>query len=218
MHALLSPNEHRVFKKLTTPHRIQDLLDHFPENFCQEGTPIQNPRQVLMSKKAHCIEGAVLAAAAFAYHGRPALLLDLQSNDTDFDHVVALFKQNGYWGAISKTNHPVLRWRDPVYKTVRELAMSYFNEYFLPDHGRHYRTKTMVAYSRPFNLAKYPPRKWWAAGDLDWLAEELDASPHQSAVPKANKKYLRKAAEVEVVAMDLAEWPEPKPKKKDRQS
>lgn len=207
--SLLSPAERRILARLTTPIKIQDYLDHFPENFSEIGDPIQNPSQVLANKKAHCIEGAVLAAAALAYHGKEPLLLDLQSTALDYDHVIAPFKQGGYWGAISKTNHPVLRWRDPVYKTVRELAMSYFNEYFWPERGRSYRTKTMVAYSRPFSLRKFHPRRWWAAGDLDWLAEELDQSPHYPALPVRQKKYLRKARPIEIKAMRLEEWPWP---------
>jgi hypothetical protein len=89
----------------------------------------------------------------------PPILLDLQTIDADEDHVVALFKERNLWGAISKTNNPVLRWRDPVYTSVRELAMSYFNEYFLPSNGE----KSLKAYSRPFDLSKYRPEKWVTA-------------------------------------------------------
>ncbi len=144
----------------------------------------------------------MFAATSLAYHGREALLLDLQSTDNDLDHVVALFKENGYWGAISKTNHPVLRYRDPVYKNVRELAMSYFHEYFL-NSGK----KTLRAYSRPFNLKKFKPEEWVVAkGNVDWLAEALDDSPHSPIAPNKNIKLLRKASKFEVKSADVVEW------------
>jgi len=214
----LSPTELATLKKLSTPRKIQSFLDHSPVNFSSIGEPIQNPRQVLQNKRAHCIEAAVLAAASLAYHGRPAVLLDLQASDNDEDHVVALFKESGLWGAISKTNHPILRWRDAVYKDVRELALSYFHEYFLWDtspNGKKVRvsklgTKTLRAYSKPFDLLRYKPEQWWAAGDLDWLAEELDASPHFPLLSKKAIKNLRSASRVEIKAAKLSEWKNPK--------
>ncbi len=210
----LSPTERATLKKLSTPIKIQDFLDHFPENFAPIGDPIQNPSQVLATKKAHCIEGAVLAAAALAYHGKQPLLIDLRSAAYDLDHVIAPFQQNGYWGAISKTNYPVLRWRDPVYKTVRELCMSYFHEYFWPLDDRNGGRKTMLEYSKPFSLTAYHPKKWWSGGDLDWLGERLDTVPHYPALPKGQAPFLRKANKIEIKAAGLMEWPEPRAKKK----
>ena len=147
------------------------------------------------------MEAAVLAAAILQFHGHPPLLMDLQSTNDDYDHVVALFKQNGYWGAISKTGQYVLRWRDPIYRNVRELAMSYFNEYFLPDKGKHFREKTMLTYSKPFNLNRYKVEDWFAAPELDWLANALDKFPHFPCYPKSQKKFLRKAYKIEIQAM-----------------
>ncbi|MSR70933.1 hypothetical protein EXS62_02740 [Candidatus Kaiserbacteria bacterium] len=215
LRALLSPAEHQMFKKLSSPKRIQDFLEALPQNFSSLGESIQNPRQVLRTKKAHCIEGAIMAAAALAYHGKEPLLLDLQSSAYDQDHVVTLFKQNGRWGAISKTNHPVLRWRDPVYKSVRELAMSYFHEYFWPDAGKRLGRKTLRTYSRPFSLCRYDPKRWWAPGeggrgDLDWLAEELDGSPHYPIAGPAQFKYVRNATALEIKAMRLMGWKKPR--------
>lgn len=214
--SFLSPAETAVIKKLSTPNKIQDFLDHFPVNFAPIGEPIQSPRQVLKNKRAHCIEAAILAAASLAYHGREALLLDLQASEDDEDHVVALFKENNLWGAISKTNHPQLRWRDAVYKDVRELAMSYFHEYFLWDAAHNDKkvfknkrgNKTLRNYSKPFDLAKFDPAKWWSAKDLDWLAEKLDESKHFPLVPKPAIKNLRKASSVEIKAAALQEWKE----------
>ncbi|MES2203099.1 MAG: hypothetical protein V4474_02155 [Patescibacteria group bacterium] len=209
LRALLSPTEAQLLSKLRTPVLIQDYLDHFPQNFGpagdlprgKAGPHIKSPRFMLKSKSAHCIEGAIFAASALAYHGRTPWLMDIQSRDYDFDHVVALFKENGLWGAISKTNHSQLRWRDPVYRTVRELAMSYYHEYFWPDAGKRMGEKTMRAYSRPFNLTKYPAGLVWAdPKGLDWLAEALDDSPHSPAVPRVAEKFLRKATKIEIIS------------------
>src|SRR3989344_2230740 len=179
--ALLSPAQRRVLGKLSTPKRVQDFLDTFPIKVQRAGEPlIQSPLNALKTRKLHCMDGAVLAALALGYHGRPPLLLDLRSAAHDYDHVLALFKENNLWGAISKTNHPVLRWRDPVYRDVRELAMSYFHEYFLwQKHGKKLSgKKTMRAYSKPFDLRRYAPARWVTAGAIDWLAEVLDSSHH----------------------------------------
>lgn len=154
------------------------------------------------------MEGALLAAASLAYHGREPLLLDLRSVEHDLDHVVALFKENGLWGAISKTNHPVLRYRDAIYRSVRELSMSYVHEYFLGGEFKRRRgQKTLREYSRPFNLRKYEPARWVVAkGNLDWLAEALDDSPHSPIAPPSAIKKLRKASDFEIRATDAVEW------------
>lgn len=204
--ALFSPVEHAILQKLINPKKVQDFLDSFPINFEVGGETIMSPKRVLRVKTMHCIEGALLAAASLAYHGREPLLLDLQTNVHDDDHVVALFKDCGLWGAISKTNHTTLKWRDPVYKTVRELAMSYFHEYFL-EKG----TKNLRAYSRPFNLKRYPAKKWIAGDDdLDWLAIDLDDSPHFPIAPQAALRAARTASKIERASLDLVEWKYPR--------
>ncbi len=203
LRALLSPGERRVFQKLSTPQKIQDLLDHFPANVLtsREHT-MRSPRMVLKKKKAHCVEGAMLAAAALAYHGRPPLLMYLESSNDDYDHVVALFKEDGRWGAISKTNYPVLRWRDPVYKNFHELAMSFFHEYVL-DNGK----KTMRAYSAPFNVRSYDPASWITAqGNVDWLPEALGATRHFPVAPPKRMRALRRASPIETSSTAVREW------------
>ena len=161
-----------------------------------------SPRRCLRAKIAHCFEGALLAAAALAYHGQKPLLLDFRTIRADEDHVVALFRQNDYWGAISKTNHAILRYREPVYKTVRELAMSFFHEYLMGD-GR----KSLRAYSVPFNLSKFAPQRWITAEEeLFWLVDRLDASKHFPIVPQKNLRNLRGAYKIELRAMKLIEW------------
>jgi len=147
------------------------------------------------------MEGALFAAAALWYNGEPPLLLNLRTTDDDCGHVVALFKRDGRWGAVSKTNHAVLRYRDPVYKSIRELAMSYFNEYFL-DSGK----KTMRSYSKPFNLTKYGGDWPISKKNLWKIFDDFMASPHVSVVDKKLIRRLRPADQIEIKAGKLTEW------------
>lgn len=154
----------------------------------------------------------MFAAAALAYHGKPAWLLDIQALPSDSDHVVTLFKERGLWGAISKTNHAILRWRDPIYRSVRELAMSYAHEYCLPG-GK----KSMLTYSKPFSLTRYAPQRWVIAEeDVDWLLVALDASPHLPIAPKAALRRRRRMSKTELLAQEVLEWPDPRKKKAKR--
>jgi hypothetical protein len=169
-----------------------------------------SPRRVLEARMAHCAEGAVFAAAALAYHGRPPLLMDIRALPSDQDHIVTLFRERGLWGAISKTNHAILRWRDPIYRSVRELAMSYAHEYCLPG-GK----KSMLSYSKPFSLARYTPKDWVIAPeDLDQLLVDLDTSPHLPVAPPQVLRRRRRASRVEMLSQDVVEWPDPRKKKK----
>ena len=133
----LTKEEFAALKKLSTPIKIQNFLDALPMNFEKDGDTHRSPRAVLRAGKAHCIEGAMLAAAALWIQGEPPLILNLSARmgKGDVDHVIALYKRGGAWGAVSKTNHAVLRFRDPIYRTLRELAASYFNEWFLLPSG-----------------------------------------------------------------------------------
>ncbi len=195
----LTIDEQRLFKKLKSPALIQDFLNSIPYNFEKSGETCKSPRTVLSTKSAHCLEGAYLAAAVLWYHGHKPLLLDLRSTKNDLDHVVAIYKKDGYWGAISKTNHAVLRYREPIYKTIRELALSYFHEYFLDD-----GTKTMRDYSIPFNIQKFG-KSWITSEDDLWeIGAALDDSPHTKILPSTLKK-LRKADKIEIVAGRLVE-------------
>jgi hypothetical protein len=173
-----------------------------------------SPRRVLLERKAHCTEGALFAAACLAFHGKPVFLMDLRALPADQDHVVALFRAGRLWGAISKTNHPVLRWRDPIYRSPRELAMSYANEYFLGG-GR----MSLLAYSRPFRITRYAPRRWViAADDLDWLVLALDNSRHLPLAPRRALANRRPATATERRASDIADWPEPRQRRRRKKS
>lgn len=161
-----------------------------------------SPVRVLREKKAHCLEGAMLAAVALLVHGEPPLLFDLKTTTGD-DHVVALYRRNGYWGAISKTNHATLRFRDPIYKTLRELALSYFHEYFDNDTGK----KILYTYSaKPFDLQRYGKGWLTAEEELFYIADAIDAAPHRSLIPKKNVRLIRKADTMEMRAGKLVEW------------
>ena len=91
-------------------------MDAVPANFTVDADTMMSPRRVLRENRAHCMEGALLAACVFALQGRRPLLLDLVSAKGDDDHVIALFQEHGRWGAVTKTNHAVLRYREPVYR------------------------------------------------------------------------------------------------------
>lgn len=151
--------------------------------------------------KAHCFEGALFAAACLQYHGQKPLLMDLRVTTDDQDHVLALFRDGKYWGAISKTNHNILRYRDPVYASVRELALSYFNEYFL-ENGK----KTLRAYSDPFDLSMWPGDWVRSQENLVDLVNALDDSPHHEIVSKEMVRKLRKAEPIERRALQFVEW------------
>lgn len=182
---------------------MQDFLDSIPMNWEKKGDTHYSPRTVLRERRAHCIEGALLAAAAFWVHGQEPLLMDLSARFPDEDHVVALYKRNGYWGMVSKTNHPTIRFRDPVYRTLRELVLSYFHEWFMNTNGK----KTLESYSKPLRLKRFGTSWITAEEDLWYLDDVLNALPHYDLVPKKNAKFIRKADAMELKAGRLVEWP-----------
>ncbi len=194
--------EFKIFKKLTSPAKIQDFLETLPINFKDT---FRSPKEALRHGKIQCLEGATLAAAIFWYHGRPPLLLDLETTLKDESHVVALFKENGCWGAVSKTNHAVLRYRDPIYKTIRELALSYFNEYFL-DSG----VKTLRSYStKPFDLTEFDDDWLTATHEIWGVEEELVRAPHTKILGDLPARKLRPADPLEIRAGKITEWKKP---------
>jgi len=199
----LSKSELAIFNKLNTPIKIQDFLDLLPINFETTGFTYLSPRRVWRERKAHCLEGALLAAAVLWFHGEEPLLLDLKTTDEDQDHVIALYQRHGYWGAISKTNHASLRFRDPIYRNIHELVLSYFHEYFTNETGE----KTLRSYSRPFNLKKFGEVWITTEENLDEIAGALDQSRHFPIIPQANKKFIRPASQLERQAGGLMDWP-----------
>ena len=201
----LAVKEIGIFKRLNTPQKIEDFLETLPINFEKNGATLKSPRRVLIEKNAHCFEGALFATAVLWFHKMPPVILDLKAAKPDYHHVVALFKKNGLWGAISKTNHAVLRFRDPVYKNPRELAMSYFHEYFL-DNGN----KTLRSYA-VFDLRKIK-RNWIAdEKDLWYIDHALEKIKHLPIVPKKMSSLLRRADPIERKAGKLTVWKNTKP-------
>lgn len=198
-----STAEIKIFKKLDTPAKVQDFVNNLKFNFEQQGETCMSPRRTLKARKAHCMEGAMLAAAILEFHGQKPLVLDLKSiKPGDDDHVVALFRQFGCWGAISKTNHGVLRYREPIYKTISELSISYFHEYFLKD-GR----KTLREYSNPLNLNYFNDFGWRTSEqDLFEIPSRIDKIRHFKILSAVQIKNLRKADPIEIKAGELVEW------------
>jgi hypothetical protein len=198
----LAQGELKVLRRLGTPRKVQDYLDTLVQNHEPEGDTCLSPRRVIREKRAHCIEGAMLAALAFRLQGQKPLILDLESARHDFDHVVALFKQHGCWGAVSKTNHGVLRYREPVYRTIRELVLSYFHEYF-DKKG----FKTLRRYSGPVDLSRFDKRGWMTNEKDNWfVAQHLVEVPHRELLSKSQIARLRRADPIEIKMGEIVEW------------
>ncbi len=206
----LTREEVALFRRLKTPCDIQDFLDTLRINFEERGDTHRSPRQVLKTGEAHCIEAAVLSATALWLHGQDPLLLDLVAKRGDYGHVVALYKVNGYWGALSKSNHATIRFRDPVYKTVRELALSYYHEWFPEKTGK----RTLLSYSTPLNLKRFGLGWVTSKEDLWWLDDKLDAVTHSFIAPIQNLKMSRRADHMEIKAGSLLEHTPRKPHRK----
>lgn len=202
----LTPGEFAVLKRLDTPQKIQAFIHRLKQNFETGGETCLTVREVLRERRAHCIEGAMLAAAALWVHGEPPLLLDMRA-ESDFDHVITLFKRNGRWGAISKTNGIGLRWRDPVYRTLRELAMSYFHEYY----NRH-NHKTLREYSLPFDLRRLDTAVWAAGTGGAWVVcDELDGLRHFKLVNGRELKGVVRRDPFERRVARLSQYRSPRP-------
>ncbi len=165
-----TPAELRALKSLKSPAGIQRFLDEVPYHLAATSW---SPRLVLREQTAHCLEGAIFAAAALRVLGRPPLLWDLEA-DADTDHVLAIYRERGHWGAIAASNYSGCRGREPVYRSLRELAMSYFDTYFNLRGARSLRR-----YSRPVDLSRFDERGWMTAeGSVWFIAEHLCDIPH----------------------------------------
>lgn len=196
----LTAEEAAIFRRLTAPEKIQDFITAMPSNAEEGGDTCYSVRTALARNCCHCIEGAFIAACALMLNGEPALVMDFQAEGDD-DHVLALFKRNRHWGAISKSNSIGLRWRDPIYASPRELAMSYFHEYVLKE------KKTLRRVSRPFNIGAYDPAFWVTAAEHCWdMAGEIDDAPHFALIGKAQARSLRPRETFEIHADTIKEF------------
>ena len=178
----LTPGEVRTLRALKNPNGIQRFLDSLPYNHAHS---FWSPRRVLRERKAHCLEGAILAAAALRALGYPPLVFDLEA-EQDTDHVVAVYRVGGHWGAIAKSNFAGCRDRAPVYRSLRELALSYFHIYFNLRGER-----TLRRYSRPVNLTRFDRQNWTTAeGGIEFVAEHLCDIPHRPLLPRKLLKNI----------------------------
>jgi hypothetical protein len=179
-----TPVELRKLRSLKTPHGIQRFLDDMPYHLADTAW---SPRHVLQENTSHCFEGATLAAAALRAIGYPPLVIDLEA-EHDTDHVVAVYRINGHWGAIAKSNYTGCRYREPVYRTLRELALSYFDVYFNLRRERSLRT-----FSRPVNLTRFDARDWMTTNEHLWfIAEYLFTIRHHSLLRPGMAKRLHR--------------------------
>jgi hypothetical protein len=176
----LAPRELRRLRALRAPVLIQRLIDSLPYH---HGNTAWSPRRVLREGTAHCLEGAILAAAALRVNGFAPLLWDLEAV-RDVDHVLAVYRLDGHWGAIGKSNYAGLRFREPVYRSLRELAMSYFDQYYNLRGER-----TLRAYSRPVNLRRFDCLHWMTSEEDVWFIPEHLC--HVAHVPLLTAKQER---------------------------
>ena len=163
---LFTPAERAVFRRLSSPEKIQRYLDDLQYDKEPRGPRCRSPRMVMRDRTAHCMSGALMGAAALHMLGHAPLLLDLEAVRDD-DHVLAIFRQRGHWGAVAKSNYSGLRFREPVYRTLRELAMSYFEHYY-----NLRREKTLRNYSRPVNLRRFDRISWMTSAEDVWAIPE----------------------------------------------
>lgn len=201
----LTRGEFAKLRRLDTPQKIQAFLNAVPINHELDGETILSVREVLRQRRAHCIEGALLAACALWIHGERPLVMHLDCDPCDYPHVLALFRRSGSWGALSKTNGAQLRYRDPIYSSLRELAMSYFHEYF-DKRGR----KTLRSFSVAFDLSRIDPGLW-VTNDRACVEAHarLEGLRHYPLITRRQERLLTKRDPFERRAARLVEYPRP---------
>jgi hypothetical protein len=159
--------KYEILRSLTTPPKIQAFLDAMPYS---DEDRYRCPATVLRDRKAHCFDGAVFAAAMLRRLGHPARIVDMLPTARDDDHMLAPFQVDGYWGALAKSNFSGLRYREPIFRSLRELVLSYFEDYFNAA-----GEKTLRAYTVPLNLARFDPQRWQERDEtMDTIADALD--------------------------------------------
>jgi hypothetical protein len=200
--------EIKFLKTLNNPDKIQAFLDSIDYNPNYE---CRSPRWVMKKRSAHCFEGALFAAAALQFIGYKPLIVDMLAVNDD-DHVIAVFKDDGHWGAVAKSNFTSLRFREPVYRSLRELVMSYFDFFF-----NIYGVKSLRSYSLPFDLTMYEPLNWATTDeDLEYIGDKIESLHHFPLVTKKMIRQLSKASDTMMKAGMLGSKPEGlfKPNKK----
>src|SRR5258707_7421351 len=179
-----TPKELRKLRSLKDPHGVQKFLDAMPYHLADTSW---SPRRVLQENTSHCFEGAMLAAAALRANGYPPLVMDLEA-ERDTDHVVAIYRIKGHWGAVAKSNYTGCRYREPVYRTLRELALSYFDVYFNLRGERTLRT-----FSRPVDMRRFDHLDWMTTEKPVWfVAEYLLTISHTRLISRAQSRRLHR--------------------------
>ena len=202
----LTLREYALLRRLDEPRKIQAFLNSIPCNHEIGGETVLSVREVLRQRRAHCIEGAMVAAAAMWANGIPPLLLHLDCHISDYPHVIAIFRRHGAWGAISKTNGAPLRYRDPIYRSLRELALSYFHEYF--NRRGH---KTLRSYSVAFDMRRIDPAEWVTAKKNCWSTHDrLVALRHFPLISRRQERLLAKLDPFARRASKIVQYPRPK--------
>jgi hypothetical protein len=202
----LGAREFDRLARLDSPQRIQAFINAIPINHELSGETVHSVRSVLRHRSAHCIEGAFVAACALWIHGDPPYVMHLDCESSDYPHVVALFRRKGAWGAISKTNGVALRYRDPVYRSLRELALSYFHEY-CDRRGR----RTLRSYSGAFDMRRLDVGKWVCSESNCWEAHDRLANlRHHPLVHARHVKHLSRRDPFEQRIAGAEQYPRPK--------
>jgi len=158
--AAFTPAEVRKLRSFKDPYGIQRFLDDTSYHLADTAW---SPRRVLREQTSHCMEGAIFAAAALRALGFPPLIIDFEA-ENDTDHVLAVFRVKRHWGAVAKSNYTGCRYREPVYRSLRELTMSYFNIYFNMRGERTLRT-----FSLPVNLQRFDHLQWMTTEKPIWF-------------------------------------------------
>lgn len=197
----LPEEQAETLARLKSPEAVQDFITDLRINAEAGGDTCLPVTETLRQRHAHCIEGAFVAACALWMAGEKPLLMDMQAASGDHDHVIALFQRNGCWGAISKSNHVWVRWRDPIYRSLRELAISYFNEYCLGDR------KTLRNYSASIDLRRFPPGEWVAGRESCWeVGAALDDARHYPLLSPGQERSLKSRDRMEMRADKIVEY------------
>lgn len=201
----LTQGEFNRLARLDTPQKIQRFLNRTPSNHELHGETLHSVREVLRHRHAHCMEGAFLAAAALWVQGEPPLMVHLDCDLSDYPHAIVVFRRGRCWGAISKTNGAPLRYRDPVYRSLRELAMSYFHEYF-DKRGR----KTLRSFSKAYDMRRFAPELWVTNPKPCWkVHDRLAALKHFALVTRRQERLLITRDPFERQVGKLVQYPKP---------
>lgn len=208
----LTRRQYAALERLDTPPKIQAFVNRIPANHELGGETLLSAREVLRQRRAHCLEGAFVAACALWVHGRPPLIVHLDCDASDYPHCIAVYRKGRCWGAISKTNGAVLRYRDPVYRTLRELALSYFHEY-CDRKGRH----TLRSYSVAFDMRSIDTDLWVTPKEACWdVHDTLLGLRHYPLLAPRQIPALSRRDPFESRVAKIVQYPKPKLRRRGR--